>query len=177
MLIHKLFRKGVDTIEMEYPWITPASIEYLESKLTKDLDVLEFGAGGSTFFFSRRCRSVTSIETNPEWYAKVMKFVENRNIKNVKVHLVKDRYESINILGGRKFDVIMVDCDPGSMNRAGILRQVRGVNTKDRCMVIVDNYTNKYCGKTDIIMNGYSFVDFNDPPWDGTGTRVLTKNW
>ena len=177
MLLPKDYRKGLDTIEMEYPWIIKSSIDFLETKLTKNMEVLEFGCGGSTFFYAKRCKSVVGFETNKEWYEKIQKFIKLRKIKNVTVHFVKNRYESIPIIAGKKFDVIMVDCDPGAMSRINIMRQVRSVNAKDKCMIVLDNYGYSYCGKSDTILSGYKVNTFNDEPWDGVGTKVYMKGW
>lgn len=50
------------------PWLHPKAITYLESLLTPDMEVLEFGAGGSTLWFAERVKHVVSFEHDNEWY-------------------------------------------------------------------------------------------------------------
>lgn len=51
-----------------FPWLSPDAIKYLESILAPDMDVIEFGGGGSTLWFSNRVASVTTYEPNTDWY-------------------------------------------------------------------------------------------------------------
>jgi predicted O-methyltransferase YrrM len=49
--------------------------------------VFEFGSGGSTFFFARRAACVTSIESDPVWYAHITTLAQNRGLDNVDYRL------------------------------------------------------------------------------------------
>jgi predicted O-methyltransferase YrrM len=50
------------------PWIHPSAVEYLESILTPDMEVVEFGGGGSTLWFADRVAHVVTYEPNADWY-------------------------------------------------------------------------------------------------------------
>lgn len=53
------------------PWITAKAARLLQS-LLKPSDVgVEFGSGRSTAWFANRMKQLTSIESNPIWYATV----------------------------------------------------------------------------------------------------------
>jgi len=64
------FYKGRFTIEIGYPWLSYGAIISMEQLLKPTHNVLEFGCGGSTIFFSRRCNSVKSYDCNKEWVEK-----------------------------------------------------------------------------------------------------------
>ena len=64
------FYKGRFTVEIGYPWLSYGAIISMEQLLKPDHKVLEFGCGGSTIFFSRRCNSVKSYDCNKEWVEK-----------------------------------------------------------------------------------------------------------
>ena len=49
----------------------------IEELIKPDHNVLELGSGGSTIFFSRRCKSVKSYETTPIWEEKVRSALPN----------------------------------------------------------------------------------------------------
>jgi predicted O-methyltransferase YrrM len=50
------------------PWLHPLAIEYLETLLRPDMEILEHGAGGSTLWFAERVKHVTAVEDNFRWY-------------------------------------------------------------------------------------------------------------
>lgn len=53
------------------PWLTPASIVFLESLLRPTWHVLEFGAGGSTVWLSERVERLVSIDHSAPWLERV----------------------------------------------------------------------------------------------------------
>ena len=57
-------RRSVDREGSAVPWLTYSSIAFLEKLNLADKTVLEFGGGGSTAYFSRRSKSVNTIELN-----------------------------------------------------------------------------------------------------------------
>ncbi len=44
------------------PWLPYLAIQYIDCWLEKDMNVFEWGAGGSTFWLAERVKSVTTIE-------------------------------------------------------------------------------------------------------------------
>lgn len=65
---HQL-RNGYTPLDVEQPWITVAAknflLQYLKSKT--DLKIFEFGTGGSTLFFLKYAKELTSVEHEPQW--------------------------------------------------------------------------------------------------------------
>jgi len=66
-------RKGVpvDSTGQPIPWITYPALEFLSQFDYSDCNIFEFGAGNSTFYWAARAKSVTSVETDAEWYKKL----------------------------------------------------------------------------------------------------------
>lgn len=85
-----------------YPWLHPDAIEYLESLLRPDWDVLEHGSGGSTLWFATRARQVISIEHNPAWREKV------RSLAPANVSILERFVEVPTVFVG-KFDLFLID--------------------------------------------------------------------
>ena len=52
-------------MEMELPWFLYGAIDFLQEFLQREMEVFEFGSGGSTLFFARRCARVESVEEDP----------------------------------------------------------------------------------------------------------------
>ena len=65
------YYKGRATVEIGYPWLSYGAIISIEQLLKPEHNVLEMGCGGSTIFFSRRCKSVRSYDLDERWVNKV----------------------------------------------------------------------------------------------------------
>jgi hypothetical protein len=74
------------------PWYTPAFLQELLSWDIKDWEIFEWGAGYSTLWFGKHCKSVTSIESSKQWMNFLTKEVERRNLTNVTIKLRKTNY-------------------------------------------------------------------------------------
>ena len=73
-------------LDLELPWFSYAAIDFLEKYFRPNMELFEFGSGGSTLFFARRCKSVTSVEDNARWSEIVAKRLASRSITNVRLH-------------------------------------------------------------------------------------------
>jgi spermidine synthase len=71
------------------------------------LSILEFGAGHSTVWWSKRARTVFSIEEDPGWFRFLERKVNSQ--ENVELVLCEDAREYANKPLGRKFDLIIID--------------------------------------------------------------------
>jgi len=58
------------------PWIVPEALEHLKRIVRPEWYVFEWGCGGSTVFFSKRCWGVVGIEHNSEWIVRVHELME-----------------------------------------------------------------------------------------------------
>ncbi|MBT3583842.1 MAG: hypothetical protein HN509_02965 [Halobacteriovoraceae bacterium] len=67
----------------DVPWITPPAIKFLDSILTKDFNILEYGSGRSTSWLARRCQKLVSIEGYGPWKEIVDKKLQKFGITNV----------------------------------------------------------------------------------------------
>lgn len=141
-------------IALELPWISYGAIEFLEGFLRRAMTVFEYGSGGSTIFFARRCRSVVSTEDHAGWLTTVREELAGRNLRNVTLQHAEIDWSStdaqqnfgyVNSIPARKFDVILVD---GSDNliAEGDGRQLRPVCfrhaedfVEDNGIIVVDD--------------------------------------
>lgn len=102
------------------PWMDNREIKLIESYLTKDDIMLEWGCGGSTLYFPKFVNKYYSIEHNKEWFEKIKKEVfDNVNINYVSNNLPRthptkkeqflDYINSVDNLGVNKFDKVLID--------------------------------------------------------------------
>lgn len=152
---------GKGLLELELPWFAPDAIRWLDKRLTKDMTVLEFGSGGSTPFFARRCKRVTSIETSPDWFDTVKPYLESKNIDNVELI-----FEAI--IDWDTYDVVLIDSPIRSnmTTREEYLKQVIPMKPK---LIIVDDFARLKLPDT---IPGYTTHKFIDKRWKGEGVQI-----
>src|SRR5690348_5384859 len=58
--------RPVDALGAPIPWITYPAIDFLSQFDYSDASVFEWGSGFSTLWWSKRCRHIVSVESNPK---------------------------------------------------------------------------------------------------------------
>lgn len=85
-----------------YPYCTKPFIDFLDSQNMRSWDIFEWGSGCSTIWLANRCKSITSIEDNQEWYNSVIAHLKKARLKNGNIkHRTTEAHQEINhpILG------------------------------------------------------------------------------
>lgn len=168
------FLKGRFTVEIGYPWLTYGAIMTLERMNLSEFDVLEFGSGGSTIFFAQRAKSITSIDSDYEWYNRVKERIEIDKYQNVNMccgdmnfHMkfLKDELDN-------KYDMVLIDSDPKKTDRATLVKASVPV-MKPCAWMIIDNYGR--WGLHWFTPKGWTVYNFDDLDWNGNGTRMLKR--
>lgn len=102
-------QQAVDANGAPLPWVTYSFIDFIKTRLTKDLSIFEYGSGNSTLFYARYVKKVVSVEHDEAWYQKIVK-EKATNAEMIYTALEKDgEYSKKAALVGEKFDVIIVD--------------------------------------------------------------------
>ncbi len=94
------------------PWLTPQMVEILESWLRPTDLGLEWGAGRSSVWFARHMQHLISVESDPEWYARVKEMLASQGLTNVDLHHRTEDAEYIGIADGvaaESLDFVLVD--------------------------------------------------------------------
>ena len=112
------------------PLLTNTFLNWFETQSWSDLNLLEFGSGGSTLYFSKFFRSVTSYETNLEWYNQLIKEVP----LSVNLYQTDSISSSLQNVNTDNFDVILIDCAENRANLSKIL-----VNKNYKGIIFHDN--------------------------------------
>ena len=68
-------------LEDALPWMPFVAIRYLETLLRPDSRVFEFGAGGSTMFFSTRVAELASVEHDRGWLTRTEEAMISSKVK------------------------------------------------------------------------------------------------
>jgi hypothetical protein len=136
------------------PWFTYPSIEYLNQLNLKEYNVLEWGCGNSTKYFSKRTNHINSIESNIDWFNNIKNLVN----ENVTIHFKDSESDYVNfpLSLNIKFDIIVID----GIFREGCVDTALKLHSK-KCFIILDN-SDRYPELCKIIRhNDYLEVDFH----------------
>ncbi|MER8798841.1 hypothetical protein NKH75_32760 [Mesorhizobium sp. M0984] len=103
----------------EYPWLTQAANTILDGLLIDSDRMLEFGSGRSTIWFSKRVKSLVSVEHDKAWYEKVKEKLKGQKISNVDYRLASSKSDgscsresyigAVDEFREKPFDVVLVD--------------------------------------------------------------------
>lgn len=95
------------------PWLTDQAKQFLQEwfKDKKDPKVLEFGAGGSTVWFSKQTKNLVTIESQEDWYKDVKANLSSQpDCNSVDLRLIPNEYYKVcDQLEDASFDLILVD--------------------------------------------------------------------
>lgn len=145
---------SVDYKNNPLPWYTYPAIEYLIQFEFKDKRVFEYGCGNSSLFWASRAQSVTSVESDKEWF----EIVETKQLKNQELLFRTTQAEYVQAIEEKNedYDAIIID---------GKWRYYCAVNAvdklKDDGFIILDN-SDWYPNTAKFIRNtGLLQVDFN----------------
>lgn len=104
----KSYRRGIpiDGAGKPLPWLPYSMIDFLDSRLNKELTLFEYGCGFSSIWYCSKVKQVTSVENNRQWSEKVERMLPS----NGQVVFREDPnnfVKAIDQVG--KVDVIVVD--------------------------------------------------------------------
>jgi hypothetical protein len=155
-----LSRRSVDAGGHPIPWYTYPALDFLSSISFASDDVLEFGGGYSTIWWSQHARSVVTVEGNPDWFEEIKPMVNS----NVSLHLYTELTE--HAAAPREMDrswpVIIID----GGNRLWCAETALAVATDDP-LIVLDNSEGSWGqpGSFPIIdlmeANGFARIDFS----------------
>jgi hypothetical protein len=71
------------------PYMKDSEIELFKKYLKQSNNYLEYGSGGSTLFaIENNIKNIFSIETDKEWYNKLMNHDKIKNFENINIQLI-----------------------------------------------------------------------------------------
>lgn len=104
-----LKNKVIDYNGNPIPWVCYPFIHFLETKISKNTKVFEFGSGASTLWFSQKINHVKSVEHNEDWFNLVKKNILNNTNVDLTLKRNKKNYLDFISNGNDKYDLIFID--------------------------------------------------------------------
>ena len=151
------------------PMMSYALIEYLMGLDLSAFDLLELGGGHSTEFWSQRVKSVTTLETDPEW----ARILGAHGLPNVEVRATgAERITQDMVALGGRFDAIIVDASASRYRCAKIALTL----LKEGGFILLDNAdwypnTTAMLRAADLIQ--IDFPDFRPLRWYRCATSLF----
>lgn len=135
--------RAMDKAGQPVPWYTYPAVSYLAQLDFSDADILEFGGGQSTIWWSERARTVTCLEANETWSGELSQRL--KHCTGVTVRHVASPEESARLVEKRSFDVIIVD-DGSGVGPEGRQRNAETAFGSIRAggLIVVDNADAEY---------------------------------
>ena len=120
-LISRIVEKQYRLTHPSLPWLTQTANRMLDTLILPRDQGLEFGSGRSTLWFADRVRHLTSVEHNPEWYARVNAWLMDKSYQNVDYRLCPGKDHAMNMddlpeyvqvvkdLPGNSLELVLID--------------------------------------------------------------------
>ncbi len=91
------------------PWVTYSFIDFISSRLHKEMKLFEYGSGNSTLFYAKHVQQVMSVEHDKNWFDKIIE--EKAPNSNLYYEELKPNgaYAKKSIDLSILFDIIIVD--------------------------------------------------------------------
>lgn len=167
------FRLGMYTVGIGYPWLSHGSIIAIEGKIKPEHHVLELGSGGSTIFWSKRCKTVRSYDMDIKWIEKVKAALPNPSNVTFVYGNSETLINNIRKEPDEYYDWILSDIGKEYGFRLTIMKESISKLKKDG-FLIIDNYGERHLMKFDY--TGWIVYTFDDFNYRGSGTRICIRD-
>ncbi len=153
------FKNGIplDKDSNPLPWVTYGFIDFISERLTKNMDIFEYGSGNSSLWYSKRVNSVTSIEHNKQWFEQIRKKMSKNININYQELIYGGDYSNYSNKIDKKFDIIIVD----GRDRVNCIYNAVNSIRKDGVIVLDDSERIAYRkGVNFLLKNNFKKIDF-----------------
>lgn len=142
------------------PWLTYPFISFIEPRLTKTMDVFEYGCGYSSVWWADKCRTLTAVESVQEWIDIVQDRTKSNS--NIKLLYANEKHEFCEMpeKTDKKYHIIIVD-QADDMDRNMALKLAVNYLTSDGVVILDDSERTAYTeGKSYLNANGFKELRF-----------------
>ena len=166
------------------PHLAPGAISFLRDYLKKDMNVFEWGAGGSTIWISERVKHIFSVEAKIHWIQFIADTARKEGLNNITLHYqaAKDVMSAAKYMIGpdnyytyieqlkMKFEIILIDGETNSRNEC-LKRAIP--HLAESGFIIFDNFASFRFDKAREFIRHWSIINY--PREDGNTTAVISR--
>lgn len=149
--------KPVDKHGNPIPWVTYSFIDFISGRMTKGLQMLEYGCGNSTIFYAKQGCDVTAVEHVQEWLDIVRpQLPANAQVLHVDLVPGGDYAQTAKRLG-KAWDIIIVD----GRDRVNCTIHSSDYLSEGGVLILDDSERERYKpAYTHMAAKGYRHIDF-----------------
>ena len=168
----KSLRRGpVDNFANPIPWLTPSSLDFITSIDLASSKMIEFGAGHSTLWFSKRVMQIISYECDEKWISKLRSEYQYQGV----IYLVDNNFDGKGV-DFSNTEVVLVD----GLDRTNIVMSiVRNLSKEEHLkLLIIDNPQFVDPSVLDLLSVEFFRIDFVGLPnssWLETTTTIFIR--
>jgi len=122
-ILSRYLHKLVDIKVQPIPWMTYASLHFINQKLKNtSFNIFEYGSGNSTLWFSKRVKHIISLEHDSSYYEIFNKKIQSFSNITYIFSEIKDNYSKKILEYKDEFHIIIIDgrdrinCTKNSLN-------------------------------------------------------------
>ncbi|WP_430446965.1 MAG: FkbM family methyltransferase [Pseudomonas piscis] len=147
---------SIDSESNPIPWITYPAIDFLASRVNRNMKVFEYGSGNSTLWWAKRVGAVSSVEHDFSWYEKVKsKLPENSSLKHIELSYDGDYCRALEC--DQDWNIIVVD----GRDRVNCLKQSIKKIADDGVILLDNSDRSEYKEGIDFLLShGYRKLEF-----------------
>lgn len=102
-------KQSIDKNGNPIPWCTYSFISFIENRLSKKMDIFEFGCGNSTKWFAKKVKSIKSVEHDKIWFEKIKNQIPTNAVIIYKELIYKGDYSKEVLKEKKKYHLIFID--------------------------------------------------------------------
>lgn len=172
-------RVGHTALGDHRPAITFKALAWLNAYLKPEMEVFEYGTGGSTLLFAQRVKRLISVEHECEWWAKLAQVLADAGIKNCELVLRKpDTLLSINATTNLPGSYISTHSQYRNFCFEEYVKTIDCYDDNSFDLVLVDGRSRSSCvlhAMSKIKVGGYLMLDNSERPEYEDAKALLTS--
>lgn len=150
-------KRPLDAEMNPVPWVTYSYIHFIQDRLTKQMNILEYGSGASTLYYADRVKSVVAVEHDTPWYEEVKNKLPDNVTLIFQELIYGEQYSKKAQSLAQTFDIIIVD----GRDRVNCCINAIQALTQDGVIVLDDSERKQYWPAHEFLTNnGFKKVDF-----------------
>lgn len=150
-------KAAIDKNNAPIPWLTYPFLYFIEPRLNKDLTMFEYGAGNSTIWFSKRLKSIKSVEHNKDWFNNLLSILPDKSNLIFQEDSIDGLYAKEILVENKKYDIVLVDAN----DRYNCAKYALEALSENGVIILDNTERAEYKEIYDLITaKGFRYIDF-----------------
>jgi hypothetical protein len=150
-------KKSIDKNGDPIPWCTYAFIKFIEPRLKKTFDVFEYGCGNSSLWYSKKVKSIKSVENDKQWFNAILPKLPDNAIVVLKQQIEDGDYAKEVLNDMKNYHIIIID----GRDRNNCVKYSLQQLTKDGVIIYDNTQIDEFSSSIQLLLSsGFKKIDF-----------------